>query len=149
MTIRIAYTIIRFLFGGLFLWSGIAKAYDPAGFALDIRNYELIGDPWVAMAALFLPWLEIVTGVLLMGGWKWGTRGSSGILWASLIVFTIAIAISWARGLDIACGCFGIGGESTNYPVKITQNVILIGIASWIWWFETRGSNMRPADSAG
>jgi len=139
MKLRYVYIGLRFLFGALFLWSGIIKAKDPTAFAMAIRNYDLVGDPWVAMAALFLPWLEVVTGALLMGGWKWGTRGSSAILWASLIVFTLAIGVSWGRGLDIACGCFGLD-EAVNYPVKMAQNLALIGLATWIWRTETQRS---------
>ena len=124
------WLVLRLIFGALFIWSGIAKIKNPIRFTEDVRNYELIGDPFAATAALFIPWVEVIAGIAVMAGILF--RGGVSILVASLVVFTSAVAISWARGLDITCGCFG-SVEDLNYPVKISQNLGLI-LIGWVLW---------------
>ncbi|MCB1235481.1 MAG: DoxX family protein, partial [Verrucomicrobiae bacterium] len=52
--------IPRVCFGLFWIWAGASKLRDPALFSAAIRNYDLIGDPLVAAAALILPWLEVI-----------------------------------------------------------------------------------------
>lgn len=132
--------LLRLGFGAVFLWSGILKLKDPISFADAVRNFQIIGDPFAAAAALFIPWLEIFAGIGVM--WERLVRGSAAILTGSVTVFTVAIAIAWARGLDISCGCFGGTGEM-NYPVKVTQNILLIAIGAFLWW---KGSTATSAN---
>jgi len=129
---RVVLLIVRLLFGGVFIWSGIAKLKDPISFADSVRNFQMVGDPIAPALALQIPWIEIVAGTAVMAAL--GLRGGSGILVSSLIIFTTAIAIAWARGLDISCGCFGGTGE-IDYPLKISQNLLLLamGMVLWKW----------------
>lgn len=122
--------ILKLVFGAVFIWSGIAKLKDPISFADAVRNFEIVGDPLAAAVALFVPWLEVFSGLAVM--WDRFTRSSAAILTVSVIGFTLAIALAWVRGLDISCGCFGGSGEM-NYPVKILQNLALIGIGFLFW----------------
>lgn len=144
---KLAATVLRLLFGFLWLWAGIVKIKDPIAFSMEIRNYELIGDPWVAMAALLLPPLEILCALAVI--FRKAPAGALAILTASLLVFTIAIVISWARGLDISCGCFSLGGDSINYPVKVTENVFLLAVGAWLWHLESRKPAGKALDSPG
>ena len=129
---KVVLLIVRLLFGGVFIWSGIAKLKDPISFADSVRNFQMVGDPIAPVLALLIPWIEIVAGTAVMAAL--GLRGGTGILVSSLIIFTTAIAIAWARGLDISCGCFGGTGE-INYPLKISQNLLLLamGMVLWKW----------------
>ncbi len=129
------WLILRLVFGAVFIWSGVAKLKDPISFTEAVRNFELIGDPFAAAAALFIPWVEIVAGAVLMAGIL--AHGALSVLNASLVVFTLALAVSWARGLDISCGCFG-GTGPVNYPVKIATNVGLIALGWVLWHYSLR-----------
>lgn len=134
---KFAARLLLLLYGLFWLWSGVAKMKDPAGFAMAVRNYRLLGDPLVAAAALFVPSLEIVAALAVV--FRRALPAALGLLWISLLVFTIAIVISWARGLDIECGCFGLGdGSTVNYPVKLAQNAALLAVGGWLWWIESR-----------
>lgn len=144
LSMKTVASVLRILFGLLWLWAGIVKIKDPIGFSMEIRNYELIGDPWVAMAALTLPPLEILCALAVI--FRKGAAGGLAILNASLVVFTVAIVISWARGLDISCGCFSLGGDSINYPIKVTENIALLGVGCWLWWIETRVETRSAPD---
>ncbi|MEX2580450.1 MAG: MauE/DoxX family redox-associated membrane protein [Verrucomicrobiales bacterium] len=126
--------LLRLAFGAVFIWSGIAKLKDPISFAEAVRNFQIVGDPFAPALALFIPWVEVFAGVGVMSDRF--VRGGAAILAASLIVFIGAMAIAWARGLDISCGCFGGSGE-IDYPVKIAQNLALTAIAAFLWWKAT------------
>jgi putative oxidoreductase len=132
---------MRLVLGGTFIASGFLKLLQPILFSDAIRNFELIGDPWVAVAAVTLPWLELVSGLGVATRFRQIYRGSLLLLAVSLAVFIVAFAISWARGLEIRCGCFG-GEEVTNYPLAILRNLGLIALAGVLWWRETR---LEPA----
>ncbi|MDF1738045.1 MAG: DoxX family membrane protein [Verrucomicrobiales bacterium] len=123
--------ILRLVFGALFIWSGIAKIKDPIGFADAVRNFEIIGDPFAVAVALYLPWLEVISGIAVM--WDRFAKSASLLITVMVVVFTLLIITAWIRGLDISCGCFGGTGEM-NYPVKIAQNIGLIVMGGLIWW---------------
>lgn len=128
-------------FGALFLWSGVAKIKDPISFAEAIRNFRLVGDPFAAGLAHFLPWLEVFAGFAVM--WDRTREGAALLLTLLLGSFTLAVGIAWARGLEIACGCFG-SEELTNYPAKIAQN---LGLIVWglLLWRSARAGRIRTA----
>ncbi|MEC8692096.1 MAG: MauE/DoxX family redox-associated membrane protein, partial [Verrucomicrobiota bacterium] len=54
--------LFRLIIGGIFIYAGILKVIDISTFELSIRNYKILNDPWVAIVALTLPPLEIITG---------------------------------------------------------------------------------------
>jgi uncharacterized membrane protein YphA (DoxX/SURF4 family) len=96
-----------FAVGGIFVYAGILKALDPAQFAADIANFRLLPWPECAALALYLPWLEIVCGAALIV--RRLRVAAALVLSALCVVFLVALASAKARGLDIACGCFGSG----------------------------------------
>jgi hypothetical protein len=64
--------------------------------------------------AVFLPWVEILTGLCLVFGY-W-VAGASIASFFMLLAFIIALTAALARGLDISCGCFTTeadGGQIT------------------------------------
>lgn len=125
-----AVFVAALLLGALFLWSGIAKIKDPLSFADAIRNFRIVGDPVAPALALLLPWIEVFAGAAVM--WDRTRQGAAALLTLLLLGLTLAVASAWARGLDIACGCFG-GDETMNYPIKIIQNLGIAAIAAWLW----------------
>src|ERR1700740_3610313 len=58
--VKLCRVFVRIALGTLFVFAGAAKAYDPGAFAIEIQRYQLV--PWVpgAIAALYLPWLEML-----------------------------------------------------------------------------------------
>jgi uncharacterized membrane protein YphA (DoxX/SURF4 family) len=97
--------VFRLVLGGLFVYAGVVKVLDPLGFAQDIRNYRLVGQSLSFIAAVVLPWLEILAGVALAAGiWK---RASALIISGLLVFFILLTLVTIARGLDVECGCFG------------------------------------------
>ncbi len=100
----------RLLIGGMFVYASIYKVFDPAGFAVSIRNYMIIPASWSNIVALTLPWIEIVAGVFLIIGLQ--VRPSALLTTGMLGVFLGAIIYAYSIGLDIDCGCFGSAATS-------------------------------------
>jgi putative oxidoreductase len=106
--------IFRIFVGCVFIYASIHKILNPDAFADSIRNYLLVPPALTNLMAVSLPWVEIVCGIFLVAGLF--PRSSAAVVSAMLAVFSSALIISLARGLDIDCGCFdsGRGGEVIN-----------------------------------
>jgi len=129
--------------------AGTAKAMHPATFVADIWSYHLVPESWAYWIAVFLPWLEIVAGAALITHRL--HTGARLVAAGMFIVFAVALAISWARGLDVACGCFGGGPPSaagaTNYPWLITRDLLLLAclaVEPWLARRTTKRTQTRP-----
>ncbi|NLT66850.1 MAG: DoxX family membrane protein [Acidobacteria bacterium] len=111
MTIRIIHWICRLVLAGIFIYSGYVKAQEPLQFAVAISGYQVVPEHLVFPVATYFPWFEIALGVLLLSGWK--IRYSS-IATAGLLLFFIGlITVTYMRGIEADCGCFGFGEPIT------------------------------------
>src|SRR4051812_46489231 len=101
----IAWRVLGFIIGAVFIYAGIIKLLDPVGFGNDIDNYKML--PWTISVrlAFFLPWLEIFAGLAVI--FRRLYFGGLFILLALVVVFIGGSIFAKARGLDISCGCFG------------------------------------------
>ena len=122
---------LRFLMAGLFIYAGVIKSIQPELFVDEIEAYRLLPYKLSLLLSLYLPFLEIVAGIaLLLPRWS---RISSALLIALMGIFLVALLSAWVRGLDIACGCFGVSEMTANYPWLLVRDVMLIGALSFIW----------------
>jgi uncharacterized membrane protein YphA (DoxX/SURF4 family) len=117
-------TVLRLGLGGLLAVAGIFKLRDPAGFAVEIGNYQLIPAlaPYLAAA---LPVTEIAVGLalfLLPLAWRRAAAAAAALL---LAAFGVAVASAYLRGINIACGCFGGGGDAIG-ALTIARNLALL-----------------------
>lgn len=96
--------VIRIILGMVFVIASIDKVADPTAFAGSIGNYKLLAPAIALIIATLLPWVELLCGLGLVFGVSW--RGSTFLTFVMLVVFTLAVGIAMARGLDISCGCF-------------------------------------------
>ncbi len=124
--------LLHFFFGGVFVYAGLLKVMDPISFLDDIRSFDLLGDPWAAWVAMGLPWLEILAGLAVMSGFL--RSGGMMILNTSLLVFLAAILISWWRGIDIRCGCFGHSDATSSYRDLIVRDLLLLAAGIVLVW---------------
>lgn len=117
--------LIRICMGAFFVVSGLLKLKDPAWFLEEaILTFQLVSREMGWLLALTLPWLEVILGLcLIIGGLAY--RNATWQLLLLTLIFTAVIAASWARGLDITCGCFGKTENATNYPLKLATNGLI------------------------
>lgn len=119
---------LRLLLGGAFVAAGALKVADPAQFALAVSHYRLAPEATVNLIAIFLPWIEIVSGFCVLAGiWR---QAALNVITGLTVIFLFAILSALARGLNIECGCFGtIGGRHVglvNLAIDVTLLVFAI-----------------------
>lgn len=123
--------ISHLIFGGVFVYAGVMKAWNPMVFLDDVRSFALLPDPYAAMLAMFLPWLEIFAGLAVIAGVL--RKAGLVVLNLSLLLFLGAIVIAWIRGTDIRCGCFGGSSDATSsYIELIIRDLVLLALGCWL-----------------
>jgi uncharacterized membrane protein YphA (DoxX/SURF4 family) len=142
-------SLLRIGLGVLFLAAAVPKLQDPAGFAKAIENYRMLPVGAERALAVVLPAVELVVGVLLVAGAI--DAGASLLALVLLVVFTGAVGVALARGLDFTCGCFGTGDGTRAGTGKVLENLALIAVALAVWrgdrsWLSLRGWLARRGD---
>jgi putative oxidoreductase len=139
--LRMKYLVLagRLLIGGIFIYASIYKIFDPATFAVAVRNYLIIPASWSNTVALTLPWVEIVAGVFLILGIQ--VKPSALLTTGMLGVFLGAIIYAFSIGLDIDCGCFGSAATSGGRigVTHIARDAALFLISAFVLFID-RGS---------
>ena len=137
----IGLVLLRVALGGLMVAAGVLKLRDPAGFAVEIANYQLFPalSPYLAAT---VPAVELVLGMGLLflpAAWRRAAAGGAALL---LTMFTVAVCAAYLRDINIACGCFGGGGDAIG-PLTLARNVSLLGAVAILLAFDGRGPNAR------
>lgn len=127
--------LFRIYVGGFFVMAAIPKISEPLAFATSISHYGLLPIWLVNASALVLPWLEIITGILLVVGFK--VRLNALLTGVMVLIFTIAVAYAVVLGLKIDCGCFGSqGGEEVSWW-KVAKNTGMMLMCVYLWKWPT------------
>jgi uncharacterized membrane protein YphA (DoxX/SURF4 family) len=103
--------------GLFFVVAALPKVADPPSFAHMIYNYRLLPGPLVNLAALAMPWAELLTGIALICGiWR---RTAACLVGTLLFVFIVAISINLLRGNAIDCGCFDVADAGKSVAERL------------------------------
>ncbi|MCB0743006.1 MAG: DoxX family membrane protein [Ignavibacteriae bacterium] len=111
----------------VFIVSGLDKINNLDAFAISIENYRLFPTQIINIFAITIPWIELISGAFLLLGIY--IKENSIIIASLLVVFTTAVIIAVARGLDIDCGCQGTFDGQKVGLLKIIENVSLFIVA--------------------
>ena len=129
--------IARFILGGVLIAAGALKAGNPAHAAMAVRAYQILPVTLANILGYALPWVEMGAGLALVIGVA--VKAAAILGGGLMMVFIIAIAQAWARGLSIDCGCFGGGGAvapgHTAYLQEILRDTGLIALAVYLFRF--------------
>jgi len=132
-----AATAARLLLAGVWAWAAVAKISDPDAAVRAVLAYQLLPEALVRPVAWGLPFAELALALLLAVGLA--TRLAAAVSAVLLGLFMIAIALAWARGLQIHCGCFGGGGPATSvqardYLGELVRDAGLLAVAVLLAW---------------
>lgn len=116
---------LRIIVGGVFIWAGILKILDPLEFAQSIRNYRIFPQSISFFLALALPWVEVISGSLLILGIF--HRSSALLISSLLVLFLVLVVITMARGLDVDCGCFGSLSRKVDFKLFVVDSFLCFG----------------------
>jgi putative oxidoreductase len=132
--------LLRGMLGLLMLWAAVSKLANPSDFLGSIYAYELpLPRPLLQTAAVVLPWVELLCGLLLVAG-LWPETALL-LVTGLLVFFVFATGQAWARGLEIACGCFNLeilghsqalrdlAGFIESVSFAFFRNLVLAGLA--------------------
>lgn len=130
---------LRLAIGLVFVIASLDKLDHPGDFYQMIMGYQIV--PWAIaiIIAMWLPWIELCVGALLLVGvWQparvW-QRASALLLAGVSVIFIGGIASALARGIELQCGCFGASPENEirTWPTLWQEVALLIGCL-WLWW---------------
>lgn len=122
---KIFTIIVRLILGGLFIYASMDKMANMGDFAKVIHNYKILPVSLENLLAIFLPWLEFVTGLFIMTG-KY-SKGALFIYNVFLCIFILALTQALIRGLDINCGCFSVKPSSTSEVwLRIIEDLVML-----------------------
>ena len=118
------HLVLRVLLGLYFVHASLAKIADPPAFARIVYQWQVLGPIPSNLAAVTLPWVELVAGLLLIVGlWK---RDAAVVVAIMLAAFLVAAGLVMARGIDVVnCGCTAVAAATTPgaWPPSWTQGV--------------------------
>jgi uncharacterized membrane protein YphA (DoxX/SURF4 family) len=97
--------VLRVVAAGIWLVAGAAKVADLTHFHAQVDQYRLLPSMLEAPFAYALPFVELFLGLYLLVGLL--TRAAAIGACCLMVLFIIAQAQAWARGLSLDCGCFG------------------------------------------
>lgn len=128
---------LRLIVGGVFLYATIDKLFNQEEFSKAIYNYKFLPEGLINIFAIVIPYLELITAVLMILGIF--LRGSSFLITLLLVMFIIALTQAYARGLDISCGCFSLEtvGQKSDILLRIIEDILLL-IASIIIFIKSK-----------
>lgn len=148
--------LLRGLLGLLMLWAAVSKLANSTEFLGSIYAYELpLPRSLLQTAAVVLPWVELLCGLLLLAGF-WSQTALL-IVTGLMVLFVIATGQAWARGIDTSCGCFNleIFGLTENLPGLVRfiesvsfaffRNLLLTSLAGFLLWQELRAAHSARA----
>jgi len=157
---RLISSVVGLSLGGLFIYAGVQKHLAPYEFAEAIQVYQLLPQALVGLTAAVFPWLELTTGAFLIVGFlmqaevglasRFGLPGAIAggggltrrscllLIMLQLGLFILVLLITMARGLKIDCGC-GLFTDRQVGPGAILEDVLLLGVAGWLYWRECKG----------
>lgn len=136
--------LLRLLVGGVFIFSGFAKAVDPWGsvykFGEYLTSFGITGFEWGLMfMAISVATIEFVLGVCcLLGIYRRFTPIVMTLMMAVMLLLTLYIAIT-DNVSD--CGCFGDAIILSNWATFF-KNVLLMAGILYLLMFNRRVKNV-------
>jgi len=129
---KVLSMLVRLILGVIFIVAGAPKVLYPAAFAEAVYNYQILPDGLINMAAIVMPWVEVIVGgMLIVGFW---IPGAVVIYNGLMISFIAALAYNTARGLDIHCGCFSPGSGEAISIETIFRDLLILCLSLYLMY---------------
>ena len=129
--------ISRLILGVIFIFASFDKIIDPKSFSSVIDNFHVTPILLNNLAALFIPWLELVVGICLIRGVF--INGASFIASSLLLFFIFILVQAIIRGINLDCGCFDLNNatlDESELKIKmlrrIFEDILFLGLAIFV-----------------
>jgi uncharacterized membrane protein YphA (DoxX/SURF4 family) len=112
---RLLHWLCRAFLAALFVYSGWVKLGASLQFAATLYEYRIVPTSLILTVATYLPWMEIALGLLITSGL---VMRPVAVFAAALLVLFIAVqAVTYLRGIEADCGCFGSGERISPWTI--------------------------------
>lgn len=141
---RLLSTILRVIFGTVFMFSGFVKAVDPWGTAYKIEEYlSAFSMGWLSENISFLPitvsvilcCAEFMVGTLMFFGFFRKVIKPTTVVFMAF--FTVLTFIDALTNRVSDCGCFGDAVKLTNWET-FWKNIVLDALLAGIYLCERK-----------
>lgn len=123
----------RLYLGGLFVYASMYKIQYPGEFAESVAAYGIVPYYLVAPLAVFMPWVELVSGVLLVAGIR--AKAAAVTIGAMLAMFTVALAYVLVADIPIGCGCFTAQEAEASW-LTVCRDLAWLAMAAHVFFFD-------------
>lgn len=113
LTHPVSALVLRFYLAGIFIYASLHKIIFPAEFADNIAAYLLVPHWLLNPLAVFMPWLELISGLFLLAGVR--VRAACVLICGLLGMFTVAVISALIQDTPIGCGCFQSIGDAISW----------------------------------
>ncbi len=128
------YFVSRMVLGGVFVYASLDKIQHPDIFAQIVYNYQILPAELVNLAAVLLPWIELMAGLFLLTGVQ--PLPAAMVLTALVVVFLGVLGFNVARGLDFDCGCFSTSPDVASAGLRTLFRDMLLLFPAFICLYE-------------
>jgi len=130
--------LARFILGAVFIYASLDKIADPVAFSTNIDNYHISPIAINNLAALILPWIELIIGLSLITGVF--LDGASILTIGLLAFFIFIITQAYMRGISLECGCFktavdpSLGDLKQEMLWRIFEDILFLVLAIIVYF---------------
>ena len=126
----LGFTLARLAAGFILIMASLDKLGGAEKFSKMVENYHALPPELIPLAAVVIPWLEFFTGLCLCFGFK--TRGAALLFSILMAVYSVALAVNLAQGVDMNCGCFSMDSTEklSGWTVARDLGFLLLGLAA-------------------
>jgi len=122
----------RWILGITFIYASYYKIMSPADFAKMVYGYSLFPDVLINLIAIFLPFVELISGLSLILGIY--PRSAALIINGLLLAFILILTINIIRGYEFDCGCFSTA-KSGSPKMMVARDVIYLIMGLQVFLF--------------
>jgi len=101
-------------------------------FAKMVYGYSLFPDVLINLIAIYLPFVELITGLSLILGIY--PRSAALIINGLLLAFILILTINIVRGYEFDCGCFS-SAKSGSPKMMVVRDVIYLIMGIQVFLF--------------
>jgi len=124
---------LRLYLGGLFIYASMYKIQYPAEFAEVIAGYQIVPYWLVNPMAVFMPWVELISGLLLVTGVR--SKSAVVLIGAMLVMFILALLYVIVADIPIGCGCFTSLEDEVSWKT-VVRDLTWLFMAAHVFFFD-------------
>lgn len=139
-------TVVTWIFGLTFLIAGFPHWSNPYYFLGSVYAYKLVEPGVGQMIAMGMPIIQLVLALCFLT--RTFLDASHLVTLFLLSCFATVQTTAYIRGLDISCGCFGPGHESTIgwFTLSIVYGLLVLSlIRNTIFMITSQENNQQAS----